>query len=200
MEKPKIVHNFFKIVVTLKFIHAIIELLLGTALLLLTHKFISEIIVILVKERFVGDPDFFISQYISQFGIDFSLSIKLFFAVYLIIHGLVNISMVYGVIKKPSLAYPISLIVFIGFLIYQIYDYIFTGSLWMLGIIIFDILFIILLFYEYGVHLKTHSFLGKLKLIARARVPRIVELNYPLIKMTNIIHILPKKSLDDCVT
>ncbi|HLC53399.1 MAG TPA: DUF2127 domain-containing protein [Candidatus Nanoarchaeia archaeon] len=179
MDKVKAVHKIFKTVTILKGIHAIIEILLGITLLILTHNFISEVIVVLVRERLVGDPDFFISQYISQFGIDFSLSIKLFFASYLIIHGIVNLSMVYGIIKKPSVAYPISLVIFIGFLIYQLYDYFVTHSLWMLGIIIFDIIFIMLLFYEYNAHLKIYSFLGRLKFIVRTKVSKVIEVETP---------------------
>ena len=181
MKEIKVVHKLFKTITILKGIHAIIEILLGITLLILTHNFISEVIVFLVKERLVGDPDFFISQYISQFGIDFSLSIKLFFAFYLILHGIVNMSMVYGIVKRPSMAYPASLVIFIGFMIYQIYDYLATYSLWMLAIILFDILFIGLLFYEYNIHLKKYSFLGRLKLIVEAKAPKIVEVKIPKI-------------------
>ncbi|MEN9626485.1 MAG: hypothetical protein RL557_813 [archaeon] len=160
----------------LKGIHAIIEILLGIILLILTKEFISNVIIALIEGRLAGDPNNFIAKYISQFGIDLSLSIKLFFAFYLISHGIVNLYLVYAIIKKPSFAYPISLVIFIGFLIYQTYDYFATSSLWMLVIILFDLLFIGLLFYEYNAHLKEYSFLGKLKLIAGAKVPKIVEI------------------------
>lgn len=181
MEKQKAVHKVFKTVTILKGIHAIIEILLGVVLLILSKEFISNVIVAFVDGRFAGDPNGFIAQYISQFGIDLSLSIKLFFAFYLIGHGIVNLSLVYGIIKKPSFAYPISLVAFTGFLIYQTYDYFESSSLWMLLIILFDILFIGLLFYEYHHHLKEYSFLGKLKLIAKAEVPKIVEIKIPKI-------------------
>ena len=46
----------------------------------------------------------------------------------------------------------------------------------MLFIILFDLLFVGLLFYKYNTHLKEYSFLGKLKLIAEAKVPKIVEI------------------------
>ena len=179
VKKEKAVHKVFKTITILKGIHAIIEVLLGIILLILSKEFISNGIIYFVEGKFLGDPDWFIAQYISQFGIDLSLSIKLFFAFYLISHGIVNLSLVYGIIKKPSLAYPVSLIIFVGFLIYQIYDYVLTHSLWMLGIILFDILFVGLLFYEYNTHLKRYSFLGKIKLIVAAKVPKIVEIKMP---------------------
>jgi uncharacterized membrane protein len=183
VEKQKTVHQVFKTITILKGIHAIIEILLGITLLILSKEFISNVIIISVDGRLVGDPSGIIARYISQFGVDLSLSIKLFFSFYLIGHGIVNFSLVYGIIKKPSIAYPISLVAFIGFLIYQTYSYFISSSLWMLLIILFDILFIGLLFYEYHHHLKKYSFLGKIKLIVKAKVPRIVKIKIPKITL-----------------
>lgn len=181
MEKRKTVHQVFKTITILKGIHAIIEILLGFTLLILSKEFISKGIIFLVERRLAGDPSNFIAQYISQFGIDLSLGIKLFFSLYFIIHGIVNLSLVYSIIKKPSFAYPISILVFIGFLIYETYSYFILASLWLFFIALFDLLFIGLLFYEYNHHLEMYSFLGKLKLIVKAKVPKIVEIRIPKI-------------------
>lgn len=186
MENIKTAHKVFKALTILKAIHAIIEIFLGIVLLILSKEFISNMIVAFIEGRLAGDPSNFIAQYITQFGIDLTLGIKLFFSFYLISHGIVNFSLVYGIIKKPSFAYPISLVAFIGFLIYQTYDYIFTHSLWMLFLILFDIVFIILLFFEYHHHLKKYSFLGRLKLIAEAKVPKIVDIKIPDINIINL--------------
>lgn len=191
MQKQKAVHKVFKTITILKGIHAIIEILLGITLLILTKEFISNAIVSFVEGRFAGDPSGFIAQYISQFGIDLSLGIKLFFAFYLIIHGIVNFSLVYGIIKKPSIAYPISLLIFLGFLIYQTFSYFASYSVWLLLLTLFDILFIGLLFYEYNCHLKKYSFLGRLRLIAKAKVPKIVEIKIP--KLPKIVKTLRYK-------
>ncbi len=106
MEKRRTVHAVFKTITVLKGVHAIIEIILGLALLILTKEFISSAIVAFIEGRLAGDPTGFIAKYITQFGIDLSLSIKLFFAFYFIIHGIVNLSLVYGIIKKPSAEKP----------------------------------------------------------------------------------------------
>ncbi len=182
MEEIKTAHRVFKTITILKGIHALLEILLGIFLLILTKEFISSTIVVFVEGRFAGDPSGFIAQYITQFGIDLSLGIKLFFAFYFGIHGVVNFSLVYGITKRPSFAYPISLLIFIGFLIYESYSYFIFASLWLFLITFFDILFIGLLFYEYHHHLKKYSFLGKIKLIVKAKVPKIVEIKIPKIR------------------
>jgi len=180
MENQKTVHKVFKTVTILKGIHAIIELLLGITLLILSEEFISNTIVAFVEGRLAGDPSNFVAQYISQFGIDLSLGIKLFLSFYLLGHGVVNLTLVYGIIKKPFWAYPISIILFIGFIIYQAYSYFILPSAWLLFLTLFDILFIGLVFFEYSHLLKKYSFLGKLKLIAEAKVPKIVDIKIPI--------------------
>ena len=84
------------------------------------------------------------------------------------------------------MVYPISLLVFMVFIIYQTYDYFIASSTWLLLFTLFDVLFIGLLFYEYHHHLKEYSFLGKLKLIAKAKVPRIVEIRIPKINLVKL--------------
>ncbi|MDO8628559.1 MAG: DUF2127 domain-containing protein [Nanoarchaeota archaeon] len=179
MGEIKLVHKVFKTITLVKGIHAIIEILSGIALLLISKEFVSRAIIFIVEGKLVGSPEGFIAQYISQFGIDLSLSIKLFFSMYLLIHGIINLSLVYGIIKKPFWAYPLSLLVFIGFVIYQTYSYFILPSAWLLLLTIFDIVFIGLVFYEYHHLLKKHSWLGQLKLIAEAKVPPIVKIELP---------------------
>ena len=186
MAEIKTVHKVFKTLTILKGVHAIIEILLGIILLILTKEFIANVIVAFVEGRLAGDPSGFIARYITQFGISFSLGVKLFIALYLISHGIVNLSLVYGIIKKPSIAYPISLLVFIGFIVYQTYSCFVLYSLWLLFIILFDILFLVLLFYEYHHHLKKYSFLGKLRLIVTAEVPPIVKVELPKIPLVGL--------------
>jgi len=183
MKKQKTVHKVFKTITILKGIHAIIEILLGITLLILSKEFISNIIVAFIEGRFVGDPSSFIAQYISEFGISLSLGIKLFLSLYLLSHGVINLSLVYGIIKKPFWAYPISIILFIGFIIYQAYSYFILPSAWLLFLTLFDIFFIGLVFYEYHLLLKRYSFLGKLKLIVKAKVPKIIEIKIPKISL-----------------
>ena len=164
MEKRKTVHTVFKTITILKGIHAIIEILLGITLLILSKDFISNVIIALVEGRLAGDPSGFIAKYISQFGIDLSLGIKLFFSLYFGIHGIVNLSLVYSIIKKPTIAYPVSLVVFIGFLIYETYSYFISSSIWLLSLALFDFFFIALLFHEYRHHLQKYSLLGIIRL------------------------------------
>ena len=177
------VDKVFKLTIILKGIHAFIEIFLGITLLVLTKEAISNGIAAFVEGRLAGDPSGFIAQHILQFGIDFSVGIKLFLAFYLCSHGIVNISMVYGIIKRPSYAYPISIVLFIGFMFYEANSYLLTSSLWLLMLTLFDILFLSLLFYEYDSHLKRYSFLGKLRLIVKADLPKIVEIELPKIRI-----------------
>lgn len=192
--EEKIIHKVFKTITILKGLQAIITILLGIALLMLSKEFVSNIIIFLVKIGLAGNPDNFIAQNLLQFGINLTLEIKLYFSIYFMIHGAVGLSLVWGIIKKPSITYPVSLLIFIGFVIYQIYSYFIAPSMWLLLLTLFDVLFIGLLFYEYNNHLKDHSFLGKLKLIARAEIPNIVEIKIPKIRFIKLTNMNKKRS------
>lgn len=176
MKEENAIDKVFKTITLLKGIHAIIEIISGILLFMISKEFIAWTIVKFVDGGIVAGADNFIIQYITQFGLDLTLATKFFFGVYLLSHGIVNLSLVYGIIKKPFWAYPISILFFIGFIIYQTYSYFILPSGWLLFLTIFDIFFIGLVFYEYNRLLKTHSFLGKIKLIVTAEVPPIVEI------------------------
>ncbi len=185
MGEENSVDKIFRAITLLKGIHAIIEIISGILLFIISKDFIAKTIVTVVDGGIVGNPNGFVIHHISQFGVNLTIAIKLFFAFYLLIHGIVNLTLVYGIIKKPFWAYPISLVLFIGFIIYQAYSYFILPSKWLLFLTIFDSFFIWLVFYEYHKLLKTHSFLGKIKLIVKAEVPPIVKVER--LKMPRIV-------------
>jgi len=60
-------------------------------------------------------------------------------------------------------------------------------------LILFDLLFVGLLFYGYNTHLKEYSFLGKLKLIAEAKVQILVGALILRIKKHHLSDILSRR-------
>ena len=155
--EEKTVHKIFKTITILKGIYGLFEILFGFMFLILSEEFISLSIASIIQWKFLGNTDSPIIHYISQFGVEYSLSIKLFLSLYFISHGIINLTLAYGILKKPHIAYPLSLVVLIGFLIYQVYSYFVSYSYWMLLFIIFEVIFIGLLIYEYNLRIKRLS-------------------------------------------
>ncbi len=73
-----------------------------------------------------------------------------FWTFFLIAHGLTNLFLVIGLLKKKAWAYPVAGIVFAFFALYQTYRLTYDSSALLLILTIFDILFVALIFYEYA--------------------------------------------------
>lgn len=82
-------------------------------------------------------------------SIESSAHTQLFVAAYLFIHGIVKIFIVAGLISRRLWAYTFAEIVLFLFIAYQMYEYTFHDSLWLLGLSIFDTLLLWLTWREH---------------------------------------------------
>jgi len=83
----------------------------------------------------------------------FPSSLKLFIAVYLIVHGAIKIGLLSSLWLQERKVYPIAILIFALFVIYQIYEYILSPSIVLIVLTLLDALVIILTYIEYK-HLK----------------------------------------------
>jgi len=104
---------------------------------------------LLTQDELFEDPKDLVSQYILNVAHQFSLGGKKFVILYLLSHGIIRLILVIGLLKKKLEAYYLSFIVFSGFIIYQLYRYSHTRSAWLLGLSIFDLFFLWLIWKEY---------------------------------------------------
>jgi uncharacterized membrane protein len=71
-----------------------------------------------------------------------SISGEHFLAIYLLAHGLVKMFAVVGLLKNKLWGYPLSLVVFTGFIVYQIYRFTLSGGVGLVVLTIFDLIVI----------------------------------------------------------
>ena len=142
-------HELFEISLILKGSFAILETLSGFLLYFISEAFISRIIIGLTQEDLSQDPHDFIANHIVHFGQSFSGGAQHFAGIYLISHGLVKLVLIIGLMRKYMWFYPISITVFGCFIIYQLYRYTFTGSVWLLVLTVFDLVVMYLIWREY---------------------------------------------------
>ena len=139
------VHQIFAVSVSLKGLHALLEIAGGIAL----YGFSADAIARWLDEI---DRSGLVARY-------FDLSEQHFYAFYLLSHGLVKVVLVYGLLKEKLWAYPASFVVFGAFIAYQLYRYSFTHELSLIFLSVFDLLVIALAIHEYRLlrkHLPTH--------------------------------------------
>ena len=155
----KRIHQIFAISVSLKGLHALIEIVGGIALYLTSTATIIGWIDRLSQGELIEDPHDWIATHVSRFGENFSVEQHHFYAFYLLSHGLVKGVLVIGLLKEKMWAYPASFVVFSLFIAYQLYRYSWTHDFSLILLSIFDLFVIALAVHEYRLlrkHLPTH--------------------------------------------
>ncbi len=139
------IHQVFVVSVTLKGLHALIEIAGGLTLSLFSSDSIS-------KALNEIDRGGWLERH-------FPASEQQFFAIYLLSHGLIKAVLVAGLLKEKLWAYPASMAVFGAFIAYQLYRYSWTHDLALIALSVFDLFVIYLAVHEYRLlrkHLPTH--------------------------------------------
>jgi uncharacterized membrane protein len=157
--REKTIHRIFDVSVALKGAHALIEILGGLALYLVSTETIVGIINRYSQDQLVEDPHDFIATHLLEFAEGFSVEKHDFYAFYLLSHGLVKLIVVAGLLREKLWAYPASFVVFGAFIAYQLYRYSYTHDLSLILLSIFDLFVIALAVHEYRLvkhHLPTH--------------------------------------------
>jgi uncharacterized membrane protein len=139
----------FRISVALKGLNAALEILGGVALAVVSPMFILRSVALLTQDELAEDPRDFIANYFLQAARHLSLGGQRFVAVYLFSHGVIKFGLVWALLKHKLWAYPLSLIVFSAFVVYQPYRFTFTRGLGLIALSLFDLMVIWLIYVEY---------------------------------------------------
>ncbi len=139
----------FLLSVWFKGIDGFLELVGGIALLAVTPGLILHVIRSLTQDEITEDPRDLVANALRHFARHLSFATEHFMAVYLLIHGVVKIMLVWALLARALVAYPVSMVIFAGFLVYQLYRYTFTHSAGLLLLSVLDVGVIVLVFLEY---------------------------------------------------
>ena len=147
--KTELLDFSFDLGLLLKSIFAIGEVIGGVSLFFLTPNLLNGIIFWMTQDELQEDPHDFIAQFLVNFGHHFSLSIQHSLAIYLLLHGLIKLVVLFLLWRKIIWSYPLSILIFSGFIIYQISDFFLTHSVFMIVVSLIDLVMIYLTFLEY---------------------------------------------------
>lgn len=149
-------HRFFIVMIIIKGLEWITQLFIWIIALFITRESLLSFIWWYLQEELIEDQHAMISQFFLDSLQWLTLSTQYFIAFYFISHGIIKFFIGYNILKKRYWVYPFALIVFSFFTFYQIYLYIQSWSLWMIGLIAIDIVVAILTYIEYQNVRKTH--------------------------------------------
>jgi uncharacterized membrane protein len=155
--REKILHRSFLISVWLKGGAGLLETLAGIPLFFVTPKAMEALVVWLTAPELSEDPNDWIATTLGRAVKHFTADTALFAGAYLVIHGLIKISLVAGLLRGKLWAYPTSLWFLAAFIVYQCYRYAHTHSIWLVLLTIVDLIVAFLIWHEYQSRKQLHA-------------------------------------------
>lgn len=147
MRLKQIVHVLFDVGVIAKGVDGVLEIVGGVLLLLISPSQLDYIVRILTQHELTEDPHDTVANYLLHISQD--PGAKTFGATYLLWHGVVKVGLVTALLRKRRWAYPVAIVAFLLFLVYQLYRYSHTLEPGLLVLSVLDVAVIVLTLLEY---------------------------------------------------
>jgi len=145
------IHAIFRLSIMLKGAHALLECAGGLALAVVSTHGIVSLVNWLTQDELIADPHDVIASHLLSLAQTMSVQSKNFYAFYLLSHGAVKLGIVIALLKNWLWAYPASLVVLAGFIVYQIYRAALVGAVGLIVLTVFDLIVMALIWHEYRV-------------------------------------------------
>jgi len=148
LNKAAIREFLFRASVLLKGLDALFEIAGGIALWLIHPSSIVRLTTLLTQDEIAEDPRDLVANYLRHAAGRLSVSGEHFMAIYLLSHGVIKMFAVVALLKNKLWGYPLSIAVFSGFIVYQIYRFTLTGGIGLIALTVFDLVVIGLIWLE----------------------------------------------------
>lgn len=139
----------FRISLILKGLDGVLELIGGVLLLLVTPAQINDLVRFLTQHELAQDPNDLVATTLVHLTANLSGPASLFGAVYLLLHGVVKIVLVWAVLREKLWAYPWMIAFLLVFIVYQAYRILVAFTWGMVLLTAFDIFIVWITWREY---------------------------------------------------
>src|SRR5437899_7352492 len=136
----KIEHMFFLLSVWSKGVAGFLETIGGLLLLFIPQTGLNALVVFLTAPELAEDPTDRIATLLQRIVHELAADTKIFVSGYLIIHGVIKVFLVVGLLGRRRWSYSLSLWFLSAFIAYQMYRFLFTHSLWLIGLTVLDLI------------------------------------------------------------
>ena len=145
----KIEHRLFLLSVWSKGIAGLVETIGGLLLLFIPRTGLNALVIFLTAPELAEDPTDHVATFLQRIVRELAADTKLFASGYLIIHGVIKVFLVIGLLSRRLWSYSVSLWFLAAFIVYQMYRFLFTHSLWLVGLTVLDLVVAFLIWREY---------------------------------------------------
>ena len=143
------IHFFFVASLWLKAAFALTEILGGVAAWFVPRSFVVGLANAITQGELREDPHDLVANYLLHAAQSFSVNTQHFAAAYLFGHGVIKLWLIVGLLRERLWYYPVALVAFCLFIVYQLYRFYFTHSAWLVVVTIIDVIVIALIWHEY---------------------------------------------------
>ena len=151
MTRLRALHWLFEMSLVIKGALCSAELVAGIGLLLVPNQFIARLVFFLTHYEIAEDPSDTLANWTRSAIEAFPVNTQHFYGWYLLAHGGLKLAMVVMLWARILWAYPAAMVVLSGFVIYQLTEFVRTGSPFLLVLSGFDLVMIALVIQEYRV-------------------------------------------------
>lgn len=144
-----LLHRSFRLSISLKGLHALLEAIGGILLLKVDPNAINRILWNILRQELSEDPRDFIATHLLRASHQFASGGRLFASMYLLSHGAVKVVLVIALLMNKLWAYPLMITVLATFIVYQVYRFSYSHSVSMILLTVFDVVVISLTWIEY---------------------------------------------------
>lgn len=143
------VHKGFHLALLFKGSFDIAEVLGGIFMVFLSPDRMERLIAFISKAELMEDPNDLVMNYLVSYSHIFSFSQQHFASFYLLAHGVLKLLMIILLWRKKLFAYPVSIVMFLIFIVVQLQRFTHTHSLLLLALTVVDVFMVILTIMEY---------------------------------------------------
>lgn len=141
--------KFFEASVIVKGVEGVLETLAGFVVLFVGSQELATWAFQLAHHELVDDPNDFFANYILHTGQHLASGGTAFLVAYLLVHGIIKLVAVGSLLLNRLWGYPFSMITLGLFMLYQIYEISLGHSLLLVGLTLFDVFLMWLIYREW---------------------------------------------------
>jgi uncharacterized membrane protein len=146
--RERLLHWLFEASLAIKGLLTSAEALAGLGLLLTPNPLVARFVYWITHFQIAEHPTDTLATWTLRAMQSFPVPTQHFYALYLLAHGGVKLTMVILLWRKVVWAYPAAMVVLAGFVAYQLYEFVHAGSPFLLMLAIFDLVMIGLVWQE----------------------------------------------------
>ena len=148
----KLLDRTFFVSLIVKLADGVLELIGGAVLLVMTPGQIQRAVAAVTRGELAEDPNDLVANLLVRYAGQLNVSLTVFGAWYLLVHGVVKVLLVAAVLRDHLWAYPWLIGFLVAFIGFQSYELVVHFSWGLLLLTLFDVFIVYLTVREYGRH------------------------------------------------